>query len=400
MGVMRIFYFLLAIIPSASSALHYPQLNYPFHNRNRVPAPPISLNTLTLVPHNQDQNDVGVMMDDLAELIHTNFQSIEDGTHVLIKNKANGAIKKKYAVHKGIKLAEKENFVTVFSRGFARESSPASKASQDKFSYQTIIKYLIPSFNMRGLQRKGGGFVSASAALRNNLIHTSCVTFDYPDTRSFIDFAQHNDLKCLNTVMQQISDKYKIISMGVSRGATASLKYELSGAKKSAVLILESPFASIQNVMNQLTKNCFYCFPGMHTLVQLSFKLLFPRYKTDYDNLFDLLPQINPHIPILITHLENDLYISDKAMFTMINTLSKYNQHIYLLVLTDETNKAIHGRLSSIEPYQWVVNAFLEKNGMPHDEKLAIKGKELLERAQANAYVNHHKDWILTECYS
>lgn len=408
MGVMRYFYFLLAmIIPCSLWSMYYPQRNYPFSQR----ASPISLNTLTLLPcTDNDQFNKFISMADLAEQIHTNFQSIVDGTRVLIRPKNNdGSQAKEYSIYKKVMLEENTSYVTVFSRGFARESMPVSKTVDNEFSYKKIIKYLFPSFHMQGLQRKGGGFVSASVAFRDQLIHTPCITFDYPDTRTFVDFAQSNDLKCLTTVMNAIPQEVKIISMGVSRGATASLKYALTaekyGARQASALILESPFISIENVTYQLSEKCFYSIPGSLNFLQIAFNLFYPRYKFCNDNLLDLLMQNNQgqnkmSMPILITHLQNDPYISDKAMFGMVQLLSKHNDKIYLLVLADDTHKVSHGRLHAVEVYQQVVNAFLHNNGLACNKGLAQKGQVLLERAKKNAGVTHHEDWTLTECFS
>jgi hypothetical protein len=342
-----------------------------------------------------------VRISDLAETICDCYHRIQDGTLLEINNKENN--QKKYCeVNKGIASElVKEDFVTIYSRGFAREPRPINPKNDTVF-HRKIINYFLPGFQIKGLPRKGGGALSAYAAVRDNFIHTSCICFDYPDMRQYINFAQTTDFSCLDTIIKNIPDNNKAIYLGTSRGATILLKYELLNTtnRHPSAMILESPCLSLKDVATQLVNTSALKMFLSPYLLYTIFQWLCPHYNSQEDNLTSLLPHINSEVPIFITHLKGDPYISDHAMFTIVHTLAQYNKKVHLLVLIDPTKQATHGRLNVVKAFQKAANAFLKEYDIPHDALLAQEGENLLALAYSNAYVQSPKDWKLTPCFN
>lgn len=362
-----------------------------------------NLNTITMTNFSFEKpKDISceTTISKLANTIYSNYKKIENGTLLPIKL-PDHSVKKYCSVFKGIQTDYDDQFITVYSRGFAREPKPLNPHEKSISLYKKILHFLFPGFQMRGLPRKGGGALCAYATIRENLIHTPCISFDYPDTINLLNFAQSLDLECLTTVLNNIPSDKKAIHVGTSRGATALLKQELLNTSDihPAALVLESPFLCLQDTATQLIKTSIWNLPFPSWLAHTIFQWACPNYNSAEDNLKQLLPTISKDVPIFIVHLKNDPYISDEAMFTMVHTLSQYNDNIHLLVLTDKTRQACHGRLNIIKSYQRAANAFYKEYNLPHDETLAEEGEQLLQQAQVNAYATSLKNWITTECF-
>ena len=402
--------FIECTLYSPYNAQKYHRLLSTSLKRNKKFNPTLNnLNTITLTPLSQQESEHNspiITISELANAICDHYAEIKDETILSIKNQ--NIIKDYCKIHKGIYLTshEKEqkenNIVTVYSRGFARESRPIS-SSEGTSLYRNILHYIFPVFQVQGLPQKGGGALSTYAAYRDDLIHTPCITFDYPDTNNHMNVAQTLDIACLDTIVKNIPTTQKTVYLGASRGATALLKHELLNERNQhpCAMILESPFLSMHDTMSQIARKCFWNIPFSSTLAYNAFRWLYPNYNPQEDNLTELLPNINPDIPLLIIHLKEDPYISDAGMFKIVHTLAHYNKNIHLLVLTDTTGKAHHGKLSRIKAFQKTANAFLQQNAIPHSECLAEQGQQLLSSARKNAYnCSSPAEWNLTPCFN
>lgn len=364
-----------------------------------------NLNTITflsLSPQDLMSSFQEITVSQLAFSICNNYKNMPTATLLPIKT-IDKSIKEYQIVHKGIVLDTKNhtnNIITLYSRGFAREKSPL-QSMNDIPLYRKILSYLFPGFQSNGLPKRGGGALSAYAAIRDNFIHTPCISFDYPDIDNLVNIAQSLDLSCLHTIINNIPDTTKMIYMGTSRGATALLKYELltTTNRHPCVMVLESPIFSLHDTAQQISKTFLWGFPYSAALGYAIFQWLYPLYNPREDNVIQLLPFISNTLPIFIVHLKNDPYVSNRAMFTMVNTLARYNKNIYLLVLEDSTGVARHGALNKIVAFQQAANAFYEQYGLAHDQLLAQQGRLLLDNAYKNASAQSYKEWSLTPCF-
>lgn len=360
-----------------------------------------SINTLTMYNFSSDfpeNNPEITTIQKLALNVHDDYKNIHDGTCLTI-NALDG--QKSYcSVSKGVYTADENPYITIYSRGFARESRPYNATENNDAYYKKILNALIPNFQVRGLPQKGGGVLSAYITLRENFIHTPCVSFDYPDARQSANFAQTVDLQCLDIVIRGASKEKKIILMGTSKGATTALKHELLNKTDihPAGLILESPFLCLKDTILRLIKTAIFNLPFPSYLAFSAFNWFYPHYNPQEDNLEKLLININKDIPIFIVHLNNDSYVSNESMFCIVKTMAAKNKNIHLLVLHDPTKKTKHGKLTVIKPFQQAVNAFYKKYDLPCNEELAQEGETVLADAKKNAEAHSIQDWILTDC--
>lgn len=359
-----------------------------------------NLNVITMNNFSQQKPENGdeISISQLTNLIYKNYDSINDGTLLPIKS-YDSSVKGYYSLYKGINISEDDQYITIYSRGFARESKPSE--SNESY-YKKILNFIIPGFQVRGMPKKGGGALCAYASIRENIIHTPCVSFDYPDTLSLLNIAQTVDLQCLGTVTQGIPSTLKRIDVGTSRGATALLKAELLNKTDNhpVAMVLESPILCLDDTISQLIKTSLWNMPAPSSLAYSVFTWLCPSYNSREDNVTKLLPNITKDIPIFIVHLNNDPYVSNEAMFCIVKNLRQKNKNIYLLVLDDQTKQARHGRLNIMKPFQRALNAFYKNYKLPHNAQLAEEevSQKLFTNARTNTTASSVKNWIITDC--
>ncbi len=360
-----------------------------------------SINALTMYNFStelQENNSKATTIQELAVAVHSDYTSIQDGISLSINSSHEPT--KYCSIYKGVHIPDKSPCITVYSRGFARESRPLNPTSNDSY-YNKILNSIVPGFQPQGLPQKGGGAICAYATIRENLIHSPCISFDYPDTRLSANYAQTVDLQCLTTILSKIPQDKKIVQIGASRGATVLLKHELLNKteRHPAALVLESPFLSLKDTVMRLIKKTLYNIPIPSFLVLTAFNWLYPQYNAKEDNLQELLLNINKDVPIFIVHLKDDPYVSNESMFCLVNTLAQVNKEIHLLVLNDPSKKARHGKLNIMKPFQQAANAFYKKYELPCNEELATEGATLLDDAKKNAEASSIQEWIFTQCF-
>ena len=284
--------------------------------------------------------------------------------HIKIHSKNTKEVTDKIiTAHKGIVLDENTDLVIIASRGYA--------------------------FNItlgEPLPRKGGGMLDAYQRIRDNLFHAPVITFDYPDDRELFNFGQKLDQKCLEFVYQEVlkkSPQAKIILFGSCRGAKCVLELATKKPKNLAAIIVESPFISAKEMTMQIGMRYAPILPGAATMTYGIFKLYFPNFKDQRENLRKRLNRI-PNVPIFIAHRIHDTLVSNRQVHDLVRLLRKSGlSHIYFFTTDDETDS--HARMMHLEPAQQAVNAFLHNHNFPHDEELAMQGKKVLAHARNKA---------------
>lgn len=284
--------------------------------------------------------------------------------HISIKSKTTKELSDTViATHKGIVLDENTPLVFIASRGYA--------------------------FNItlgEALPRKGGGLLDAYQRIRDNLFHAPVITFDYPDDRELFNFGQKLDQKCLEFVYNEVLKKCphaKIVLFGSCRGAKCVLELATKKPKHLAAIIVESPFISAKEMTMQIGTRYAPILPGAASMTYGIFKLYFPNFKDQRENLRKRLHNI-PHVPIFIAHRTNDTLVSNRQVHDLIRILKRSGQsNVYFFTTQDETDN--HARMMHLEPAQQAVNAFLHKYHLPHHPELADQGKKVLATARNKA---------------
>ena len=278
-----------------------------------------------------------------------------------------------WQVYAGVDDIEQDEAVFVYSRGYAGAEKPEATTGKPK---------------KRGLceiPKHGGGIVVGAQWLKNEVIHGTCLTFDYPDTRNYFDFGLTNDQECLDLIYQNLKAKTEnIVFFGNCRGSKALLNY-LSKERPEHVkaLVLEAPFMDLERFTTEIGRSYGKIVPFSNKIAKKIITRWYPKYKAEDDITFDDIKQIPQHIPIFIAHLKGDSLVSDAMIKQMVKVLRDSGHTVSLLVIDDKTKS--HSRLYQTKPFAQATNAFFAKHGLPHDPKLASEGRILLNRAQANA---------------
>jgi hypothetical protein len=341
----------------------------------------------------------------IANEIYLDYEMLEQVNQVAVKN-TDKTIKGYTVIEKGIsnKKSSDTTYITLLSKSYAKALAPLDYLPP-KNSYEKMVDFICPDLqDLAYLPRKGGGALCAYTAYRDNLIHTDCVSFDYPDTDELTNFGQRLDLNCLNTVYDALPSSCNTIGLGLCRGANVLLKRELlnEGKNRPCALVLESPLFSAPDLMSQIIKTYVTNLPFVTWISYNIYCVMNPGFDRKQDNLKQLIAtkKISADLPILFIHIKNDPIVSDKAIFYMVKSLAQYNNNIHLLVLNDTTKKAHHGALHTLEVFQNVMNSFYQYYNHPHDVALAQKGKAVFAMTKENVYnVSCSKEWELTPCF-
>jgi len=294
----------------------------------------------------------------------TDDKKSKNSGHIHIKSKTTKEFASKaIEAKKGIILDENTELVFIASRGYA--------------------------FNItlgEALPRKGGGLLDAYQRIRDNVFHAPVITFDFPDDRELFNFGQKLDQKCLAFVYKQVLEKCpnaKIVLFGSCRGAKCVLEYATKKPKNLAAIIVESPFISAKEMTLQLGKSYAPIIPGAAAITYKIFKLYFPNFKEEKEDLRRRLSRI-PNIPVFIAHRTNDALVSNRQVHGLVRLLNKGGlTNVYLFTTSDENHS--HARMMHLDAAQQTVNSFLHIHGLPHDPELAESGKKLLTQAKNRA---------------
>ena len=251
--------------------------------------------------------------------------------------------------------------------------------------------------------RNGHAIRSTNSWLKNKIINSPLVTFDYFYDADEFDFGQGINITCLDTIHKQVvanNPKAPLILTGTCIGGKIALEF-LSRYSSTNVkaLILESPFLDVKKVTYNWGKNYTKWVPLLDNaakdkLIQSTLSWYFPQWHM-YENPPANITLIDPVIPIFIAHLHNDAFYSDDDIFQMVAQLRKNGANVYLLVIKD--TKLSHGRLNNKKEFTQSINAFLAHYNLPHDQQFASQGKDLLAAAFANAHAQSVNDWVIIQ---
>lgn len=309
------------------------------------------LYTYTVIPLNNSDNQHAIPVRKFIEqYMHTNFKP----TKITIRKKQTHEIIKTALIMPGIQHNLSALFIV--SCGYK--------------GYDNIAN--------------GSCILTAYKYLRDMIITSPCITFDYPDGRKYSNFGQSLDEKCLELIYTKTSERNPttdIVLIGECRGTQTILKLASKKLPNIKALILESPMISVKSVTKHLTNNYVRWLPYGHKIAHRLLTWIYPNYKEHEDDITPYLPQIPANLPILIVHAKNDKFVATSKVNKLIADLhASGHDNVYYLLIEDEEAK--HAALTYNLQFQYIAHAFLKKYNLPHDEEQAIGGKELLEQCK------------------
>jgi hypothetical protein len=262
------------------------------------------------------------------------------------------------------------------------QETDSARNSLDKTSAtQTVVLPEIPAHLDSSLHE-------ASTLICAANIPSTCVTFDFNDTRRSFNFGQQGDLTRLSLIYEELAQAHELVLFGSCRGGTTVLNL-LSNPDtpyKSSIkaLVLESPSLSLAKLSEQVGKNYLGWMPRSGSLIHTFFKTWFPSYDAHFPSCLNQLTNIPHDLPILIGHVENDKVIAWSEIRDLVKGLIETgHNHVYLSRIVDPA--IAHARLNSNEQFRRVLNAFLAHYKLPHDAEKARAGFGLLEAARQEA---------------
>lgn len=224
-------------------------------------------------------------------------------------------------------------------------------------------------------------------------------TFDFPDvTKNFwrLDFtqtslAQDNEVIALaqayNQAMKILADEKAdkdMVLMGLSRGAATIINFlAIYNPKNIKAVVIESPFDHINTIIdNKIQQLSLSKIPGIKTIGNTIVNSIFMKHSRQGISPIECVGAISPNIPILFVCSKEDALIPYQSTAALYQKLKEAgHKNTYLLVL----EKGRHA-FALVGPngneYARAVHAFYKKYGLPHDQKLAALGDELLKKIE------------------
>lgn len=182
------------------------------------------------------------------------------------------------------------------------------------------------------------------------------------------DIGQINDIDRLaNIIRKYCKDDIQCIIQGVSRGASVIiLTLALNPDLPIAAIILESPFDSIDSVLDGIVKKI-----GNLTLLKQNkytfFTMIFQKHIPGLYKPIDYVNRVNKNIPILIICSLSDTLVPFQSSMRLYHALKKSGHtktHIVIL------SKGKHGFLlqgDNKKSYEAAVHNFYKKYDLPYD---------------------------------
>jgi dienelactone hydrolase len=236
------------------------------------------------------------------------------------------------------------------------------------------------------------------------ILYHPLITFDYHDSwrwtekgeefaaikqwfRSLIrgnysraSLAQESDIEQLSDVFsKQLIPDDKVIILGVSRGASNILTFLCKKQPNNvAAAILESPFASIENVLDNIIQKSWILKGFLERYKYTIFKMIFTKYSEKGIRPIECIDHISKDIPLLFVCVLSDGLVPHDSSIALYTALKRAgHKKVHLLVLLEGNHGfLIQGKSANI--YQETVHAFYKKYGLPHDPELATKGEKFL----------------------
>ncbi len=227
----------------------------------------------------------------------------------------------------------------------------------------------------------GGGFQSACAYIRDHIICTPCISFDYKEGRRLSNFAQKLDIRCLETVYHEVIEKNpkaRIILIGDCIGGLRALRFVAEkNPTQVEILVLESPVTSFRSFTDRIAQVNLkpYLVRFGAPLLRRLFTWYSPNYQASKDNFMEQVNNIEGK-NIFIAHRKDDSRVSDESMKELADILGEKN-NVHLCIADDE--KYNHSRIMPLKKVRQAVNAFYKGLHYPHNQQLADEGKICLK---------------------
>lgn len=209
----------------------------------------------------------------------------------------------------------------------------------------------------------GGNAYQAGYYIHHGILPESTIAFHFDDwhddayDRTKTALGQKPDIDVLNYHFTKVFDNQEpVVLFGVSRGAATVINFV--GSHKPAqvkALILESPFAHVDDVINNMTA------AAQVLPTNLIMKAVFPAYNPKGEQPIKLINQIPQDIPIAFICSKEDAlvpYTSTERLYKALIAAGRRN--VYLLVLP----KGKHANLLDDPRYKKFVDDFLKIYGL------------------------------------
>lgn len=207
----------------------------------------------------------------------------------------------------------------------------------------------------------------------------------------YCSLGQDNELAHMHHEFQKLNEQFPhadgFILIGVSRGASIIINYLARyQPKKIKAVILESPFDTIENVIEyrairygitDFVQTWIPDFVQEYTPAWFALKniapLLFWQFSYDGIQPGKVIHEITHNIPMLFVTVENDHSVPVSSTQNLIQALHEHDhKNIHHLHLT----QGRHGKLikgPEAERYQQTLHSFFAQYNLPHDPKLIVK---------------------------
>lgn len=246
-----------------------------------------------------------------------------------------------FMVYRDIELYPKDQFVFIYSRGYAKSVEPGTNGD----------------FIQRGACAKG-----AYVQIRDHIVppHYPLISFDYDDDRDGFAFGQEQEIAQLETIYKSVllkNPNAQIILIGDCRGGKVALELATRQPKNLNALILMAPFISGRDITNNLAKHHLGYLPMREAILHYFFKFYFKQYDESKNDLIARLHHIDPQLPIFIGHRINDQLVSTETIKLLAKTLDHNGNSVQLCITHDQSEP--HSKLTNITGVQQGIRSFL-----------------------------------------
>lgn len=237
----------------------------------------------------------------------------------------------------------------------------------------------------------------------NYIMHAPGISFNFPDSAHALDssvwffslrkliarlirgnydqtsFGQDNEISLMHAMFKEkVCHSAEVIYGGISRGASIFFTWASKHKPTNIVAaLLESPYACMADVVNLKRKQFGVEYIISEEFGQAIIEFLFRKYKRSGIRPIDCIKDIDQSIPLLIVASTSDNLVPWESSYRLYTELKVAgHQKVHFLLL----NQGQHGFLLTGQDgkkYQQVVHAFYKQYGLPCDEELAQKGKDL-----------------------
>ncbi len=233
----------------------------------------------------------------------------------------------------------------------------------------------------------GRSLYAAGYYLSNKAIPSTCVTFNFRDTRKGINVAQELDQHCLKMVTDEVVRQHHgFVLFGVCRGSMNILNFLTQQPKEylqenlKGVIIDAAPF-SLKDISEQTMR----ALPVLNwmphragsKLLYAFFRALMPNHRYQESDILEHIDNIPQDLPILIIHVKGDTVAYDGNIKLLLQKLLETNHtNVHCLLL--DNKELNHYTMSTAPVYPQATNAFLQKYKLPHNVSLAEIGNKVM----------------------